>query len=529
MLLRVQPPRSPAYSRLIDILVAHSYYLNLDPKQAQKMRPYPPLATLYVAGTLRAAGHCVAVFDAMLAVDERDFEAQVACSRPDVVVIYEDNFNFLSKMCLTRMREAALTMTTAARLSGAAVIVSGSDVTDHPGLYLSAGAHACALGEGDHAVREWVSWLAEGHEPTAAATHVAGLALPDGTISEPHPDEVPLLTPKRANERQPDVFGLPARDLVDIEAYRALWLDRHDYFSLNMVSTRGCPFHCNWCAKPIWGQRYAMRRAVEVARELDVVKREFGPDHIWFADDIFGLRASWVTEFADEVDRLDAQLPFTMQSRCDLMTDESVAGLRRAGCHEVWLGAESGSQAVLDAMDKGTLVDDIRTARARLGAAGIRACFFVQFGYPGETWADIEATIALVRETLPDDIGVSVSYPLPGTRFHAMVQGDLDGKANWAVSNDLEMMFRGTYTSPFYRRLHLALHDDLDLRRRQAGHSRARHASLPDVGLAEHEGRVAAAWNEVVELERTCRNDSPTTIVRHEPAPVAPDLSRAHN
>jgi radical SAM superfamily enzyme YgiQ (UPF0313 family) len=272
-----------------------------------------------------------------------------------------------------------------------------------------------------------------------------------------------------------------------------------------------------------------MREALSVAHELHVVKRDITPDHVWFADDIFGLRPSWVTEFADEVERLDAQIPFTMQSRCDLMTDESVAGLRRAGCHEVWLGAESGSQAVLDAMDKGIAVDDIRMARARLGAAGIRACFFVQFGYPGETWADIETTIELVRETLPDDIGVSVSYPLPGTRFHTMVQGDLDGKANWAVSNDLEMMFHGTYTSPFYRRLHLALHDDLDLRRRRAGHSRARHASLPEVELAEHERRVAAAWDEVHALEQSCRNANPTTLVRVEPAPLAPDLSRTHN
>jgi anaerobic magnesium-protoporphyrin IX monomethyl ester cyclase len=508
--------------------VAHSYFLNLDPKQAQKMRPYPPLATLYVAATLRNQGHSVEVFDAMLANDERDFELHLARSRPQVVVIYEDNFNFLSKMCLTRMREAALAMTTASRLAGAAVIVSGSDVTDHSGLYLSAGAHACALGEGDHTVREWVGWLADGHEPSTA-THLSGLALPEGATHERHPDEVPLRTPKRANERHPDVFGLPARDLVDIDAYRKLWLDRHQYFSLNMVSTRGCPFHCNWCAKPIWGQRYAMREAKQVAGEMDVVKREIAPDHIWFADDIFGLRPSWVTEFADEVDRLDAHIPFTMQSRCDLMTEESVAGLRRAGCREVWLGAESGSQAVLDAMDKGTSVDDIRTARARLGAAGIRACFFVQFGFPGETWDDIQATIALIRETMPDDIGVSVSYPLPGTRFHTMVRGDLDGKANWAVSNDLEMMFHGTYTSPFYRRLHLALHDDLDVRRRIAGHSRAKHASLPDVSIEEHHDRVATGWAEVHALEASCRNDNPTTLVRVEPAPLAPDLSRTHN
>ena len=210
-------------------------------------------------------------------------------------------------------------------------------------------------------------------------------------------------TPKRAPERHPDVFPLPAWDLLDAEPYRAAWTKAHGYFSLNMVSTRGCPFHCNWCAKPIWGQRYAMRSPASVADELALVKRTLRPDHIWFADDIFGLRPRWVAEFGREVAARDAAIPFMIQSRVDLMTEEAVAGLKQAGCVEVWMGAESGSQRILDAMEKGTQVEEIAVARARLGAAGIKACFFIQFGYPGETFDDIMATVQLVRDTLPDD------------------------------------------------------------------------------------------------------------------------------
>lgn len=514
--------------RPLRVLVAHSYVRALDAKQALKARPYPPLATLYVAAGLREAGHDVSFFDAMLAPDERAFAEPLATAAPDVVVIYEDNFNFLTKMCLTRMREAAATMIAMAVDAGAAVITSGSDATDHPELYLDAGADFVAVGEGDHTVTELVAWLAAGNDRRARPVPVDGVVLRAPVEVAVAAAGVPVTigrTPARPIERHPEVFATPARDLVDIDAYREIWTGAHGYFSLNMVSTRGCPFHCNWCAKPIWGQRYAMRDAVAVARELAELATTYRPDHVWFADDIFGLRSSWVRAFADELHRLDVSVPFTIQSRADLLSAAAVEALADAGCHEVWMGAESGSQQILDAMDKGIRVDDIRAARERLGEAGIRACYFIQFGYPGEEWADIDATIELVRTTLPDDVGISVSYPLPGTRFHALVAAELTDKENWEQSNDLAMMFRGTYTTDFYRALHLALHDDLDLRLRTAGRRGAPHASLPVVDLEAQRTRVAEAWAEVQRREPRCRNEERTVIVLTEPTP-APDLRR---
>ena len=189
-----------------------------------------------------------------------------------------------------------------------------------------------------------------------------------------------------------------------------------------------------------------------------LLKTSFQPDHIWFADDIFALSPSWTLAFATAVRKLNAQLPFRMQSRPDLMTRDTVSALKQAGCAEVWMGAESGSQEILDAMDKGTRVSQIYEARGNLRKHGIRACFFLQFGYPGEEWSEIEATIRMVRETAPDDIGVSVSYPLRGTRFYQNVAGQLGPVANWSDSGDLAMMFRGAYSSDFYRALAHALH-----------------------------------------------------------------------
>src|SRR5439155_6766395 len=130
----------------------------------------------------------------------------------------------------------------------------------------------------------------------------------------------------------------------------------------------------------------------------------------------------------------------------------------RGGCREVWMGAESGSQRILDAMEKGIRVEDIYRARQNLERHGIRACYFLQFGYPGERWEEIQETVRLVRETRPDDIGVSVSYPLPGTKFYRLVAEQMGSKTNWADSGELAMMFRGAYPSDFYRALAEALH-----------------------------------------------------------------------
>ncbi len=255
-----------------------------------------------------------------------------------------------------------------------------------------------------------------------------------------------------------DAFSLPAWDLVDMNQYREAWRSKHGFFSLNMVSSRGCPFRCNWCAKPNYGDTYRVRSPRLVAQEILYLKDTFRPDHIWFADDIFSISNRWTLEFMSAIEEFGAQTPFKMQSRCDLMTRSTVGALKRAGCTEIWMGAESGSQSVLDAMDKSIRVREIYEARENLARFGIRCCFFLQFGYPGEGWDEIQATVRMVRETKPDDVGVSVSYPLPGTKFFKLVSDQIGRKANWSESGDLSMMFRGAFSSDFYRALAAALH-----------------------------------------------------------------------
>jgi radical SAM superfamily enzyme YgiQ (UPF0313 family) len=286
-------------------------------------------------------------------------------------------------------------------------------------------------------------------------TGIPGLAFRDSATAR-----LQINAPRELN-RDLDSLPLPAWDLIDAKAYRDAWVSAHGYFSLNMVSSRGCPFQCNWCSKPIHGDRYEYRSPRRVAEEMLFLKQTLRPNHIWFADDIFALSDPWTMQFADAVEELDASIPFKMQSRCDLMTRGTVDALQRAGCAEVWMGAESGSQKVLDAMEKGLRSEQVDTACESLRARGIRTGLFLQFGYPGESWEDIQSTIAMVRRTRPDDIGVSVSYPLPGTKFYQLVEAQLGQKQNWEDSDDLAMMFKGTYSTEFYRALRDALHREV--------------------------------------------------------------------
>jgi len=269
---------------MTQILLGQSYFLRFDPKLWEAMQPYPPLGTLYAASYLRQHGYEVALFDAMLAESEEEWGKALDEHQPQYAILYEDNFNYLSKMCLLRMREAAFKMIDMAKLRGCTVILCGADATDHYETYLAKGADYVLIGEGEETLIELLSQLSAGKD----TSQIIGLVSRQMSSVKRRPDISNL-----------DALPFPAWDLVDVEKYRAIWLKRHGYFSMNMVTTRGCPFHCNWCAKPIWGQRYHSRSPENVAAEMKWLRETYRPDHIWFADDILGLKPGWLPRFAD--------------------------------------------------------------------------------------------------------------------------------------------------------------------------------------------------------------------------------------
>jgi len=435
-------------------LITHSYFYPLDSKQWKFKQPYPPLGTLLAAAVVREAGLQVSVWDSNLEEGPARFFPVLKSEKPDYVILYDDGFNYLTKMCLTTMREAAFRMMEEARKQGSIVIVNSSDAADHYEKYFERGAHYVIKGEGEDTLKELLQAL----ETNKSVSLINGIIY--------RKEEQLVIHPSRQVMRDLDSLPLPAWELIDIAPYQKIWKEHHGYFSMNIATTRGCPFKCNWCAKPIYGNRYNSRSPENVVNEIELLINRYQPDHFWMCDDIFGLKPGWIQKFNTLLSEKKRKIRYKIQSRVDLLLKEdTIEALAQSGADTVWVGAESGSQKILDAMDKETTVQEIYKASALLRAYGIKVAFFLQFGYSGETMKDIQSTLRMVLKLMPDEIGISVSYPLPGTVFYERVKNQLDQKQNWKDSDDLAMMFEGTYGSYFYKTLHRYVHNRYRIRR----------------------------------------------------------------
>lgn len=434
---------------MLDILFSHSYYYPLDQKQWNNKTPFPPLGTIYAASLLRNSGFSVSLFDTNLRDNPFEIEKEIQDQKPSFLVIYDDGFNYLTKMCLTNMREAAFEMIAIGKKYNCTVIVNSSDSTDHYKKYLNKGADYVLLGEGEISLKELVFKLVNNEQ----------IDLLKGIVYKNDLDYT--INPKREVLKNLDELPMPAWDLIDINAYKEVWARSEKKFTLNIATTRGCPYKCNWCAKPIYGVRYNSHSPEYITKLIATLKENHSVTNFWMCDDIFGLKPKWVQNFNTALKKAELRITYTIQSRVDLLLKEdTIDALAESGLKEVWVGAESGSQKILDAMDKGTQLNQIYKATQLLKLKNIKVAFFIQFGYLNETKDDISKTIEMIKELQPDNIGVSVSYPLPGTKFYEMVKDDLKFKSNWKDSDDLAMMFQGTFNSRFYKKLHRYVHKE---------------------------------------------------------------------
>ncbi|MEZ5082786.1 MAG: radical SAM protein [Bacteroidales bacterium] len=430
------------------ILFTHSYFYKFDKKQWDNKQFYPPLGTITAAAYIREKGYNVSLFDTNLANGPLDIIPTLNKFNPEVLVIYDDGFNYLTKMCLTAMRDAAYELVKIGREYNCKVIVSSSDSTDHFEDYIKQGADFILLGEGEASLSDVLDKLKKN---STDFNEIKGIVYTE--------NENTINTGRRDVIDDLDSIPMAAWDLVDIPEYKKNWLDNHGFFSMNIATTRGCPYSCNWCAKPIFGRKYNVRSPVNVVDEIAYLMKNFGAVHFWVCDDIFGLKPGWIQEFRNIVLQHKLKFKYMMQSRVDVMLkDDSIDALAESGLDIVWVGAESGSQKILDAMEKDITIDQIYKARKKLKDHGVKVAFFLQFGYLGETIDDIRKTEKMLFDLMPDDMGISVSYPLPGTKFHEKVKEDLIKKANWKDSDDLDLMFKNTYSPKFYKILHRYIH-----------------------------------------------------------------------
>lgn len=452
---------------MVDIVFSHSYFYKFDKKQWNNKTPFPPLGTLYAAAYLRENNYNVSLFDTNLIDNPERVSILLEREKPKFFVLYDDGFNYLTKMCLTTMREAAFKMIKIAKSLNCVVIVNSSDATDHFEKYLDNGANFIIKGEGEETLKELIDAITTKEDTSG----IKSIVFKSG-------DKI-IENTKRAVLRNLDVLPMPAWDLINIEEYKNVWKQSGKEFTLNIVTTRGCPFKCNWCAKPIYGNRYNSHSPEYITKHIKYLSKTFNVNRFWMCDDIFGLKPNWVQNFNKNLKEENLSISYYIQSRVDLLLKEdTIDALAESGLEEVWVGAESGSQAILDAMDKDTKVEQIYEATRLLKAKKVKVAFFIQFGYINETREDIDKTITMIKELLPDDLGISVSYPLPGTKFYDKVKDDLKLKANWTDSDDLAMLFKGTFTSNYYKKLHRFVHKEY---RKSQGFYNLRHLKIKKI------------------------------------------------
>ncbi|MBN1402398.1 MAG: B12-binding domain-containing radical SAM protein [Anaerolineae bacterium] len=459
----------------VDVLLANPLFLARDPVERRLMTPYFPLGLLYLAACLREAGFSVAIFDGMFKPGPESFTEALRAHRPRVVGL----------SILTTVRATAVELAQSARAAGAVIVVGGSDPTARPESYLEPSlgrgpvADFVVIGEGEDALVALVATILGSGGPSSWA-QIPGIAY--------RLDDELVLTQPRSLRRDIDSIPIPARELTEVERYREAWREKHGFFSLSVITSRGCPYGCAWCQKSVFGRSYRPRSPQLVAQEMREIKTGYAPDRLRIVDDVLGIDKDWVRRWRNAVVERDAVIPFECLSRVDLVDRELLEMFKQAGCMRIAFGAESGSQRVLDAMNKGTQVAQIRQAARWCHDLGIELYFFIMVGYPGEEWRDILATVSLLRETVPDAFSSTIAYPLPGTPFYEEVCDRLVESPDWDYTAENRLMYRGRYSTRFYRWVQRWLHAEWQFAR-----MRRRGAPGGKAGLLGQIGKLVVA------------------------------------
>jgi radical SAM superfamily enzyme YgiQ (UPF0313 family) len=449
------------------ILLTHGYFLEGDAREQRLMKPYPPLGILYLAAYLGERDVPADVFDTTFSTAAR-LEAHLVETQPDVVGIY---VNLMTKLAVLRLMRFIR-----AELPHTRIVLGGPEVTHHADQFLAHGADVVVIGEGEETMYALVQAWSSGTPLDA----VAGIVFraPDGT---------PVRTAPRSLLRSLDELPVPRREAIDLAPYLQAWRDRHGQNAVSVSTMRGCPYSCRWCSRAVYGESYRRRSPRLVADEIELVSRRYHPDALWFVDDVFTINHRWLEELTVELERRGLRIPYECITRADRLNERAVALLKRSGCFRVWIGAESGSQKILDAMDRRVTVEQVRTTIQMAKRAGIETGTFIMIGYPGETEADIDATIEHLKQADPDQFTITVAYPIKGTPYYEEVEEDIVDPRSWAVTTDRDLILRRP-RSPLYYQLAVARVVN-EVRSFQL----ARRAGRPSLAAVKHRAKALAA------------------------------------
>lgn len=415
----------------MSVLLTHGYYLSTDPKEQKIMKPYPPLGQLYISGYLNEEGIENHLFDTTF-YDKQQQLNFIKEKQADIIAIYA---NLMTKVEVIKLIKI---LKTDASYGFPKIVLGGPDVSYNLENYLKSGAQYLIIGEGEET-------MAELHEAIVNKTDIAavhGIAyLENGEV---------VKTPARVKIKDLSLLPLPNRAAIPMDKYLNTWKENHGNSSMTVSTQRGCPYTCKWCSTAVYGQSYRRRPAKLVAQELGMLKAQYNPDTIWFVDDVFTVSHKWLRSFHEEIIKQDAIIPYECITRAERITDEVLQLLKESGCYRIWIGAESGSQKIVDAMDRRVDVGVVQSAINNANALGIETGTFIMLGYPGEDKKDIQETISHLKKSNPTHFTITVAYPIKGTALYDEIESDITVQPDWETSTDRDIDFKRTYSRKFY-------------------------------------------------------------------------------
>lgn len=414
------------------ILLTHGYFIHEDLKEQEIMRPYIPLGILYISAYLEKNNYGNEIFDSTFSSFE-NLKSYLVDFKPDAIGIYT---NLMTKLNVLRIIEY---IKSTEAIKHCKIILGGPEVTNHIANFLAFGADYIALGEGEQTMLELVEYI---DKKNTTIDKIQGIAyLNNGEVFK---------TEARLKIKDLEDLPFPNRKKVNLQLYFDAWKEKHGTSAISINTMRGCPYSCKWCSRAVYGQSYRRRSAKSVADEIAWIQENYQVDSVWFVDDVFTVSHKWLEEFTEEITIRNINMPFECITRADRMSEAVILNLKKSGCFRVWIGAESGSQKVIDLMDRRVEVGQVRNMIQLAQAHGIQAGTFIMVGYPGETEEDIYETVHHLKVSNPDIFTITVAYPIKGTPLYTEVENNFIADLPWETSTDRDIDFKRTYTRKYY-------------------------------------------------------------------------------
>jgi len=415
------------------ILLTHGYFLQEDPREQLIMRPYPPLGILYISAYLEEHGYENEVFDSTFSNIET-LKEYILKERPGIIGIYT---NLMTKLNVLKIISFVRATPSLQHLK---IILGGPEVRNHKEKFLEYGADVIVFGEGEETMMELVQSFASSSTPGLHS--IPGIAFKEeGTV---------VVMPERLLIKDVNQLSFPNRKKINLQLYFDVWKQKHGISMVNVNTMRGCPYSCKWCSRAVYGASYRRRNPKLVVDEIEWLKENYRFDMIWFVDDVFTINHRWLREFVQEVNERNMIVPYEIITRSDRVNTDVLQLLKDSGCARVWIGAESGSQKIIDAMDRRVQVEQVREIIKQVKAFGMEAGTFIMLGYPGENETDIKETLAHLKYSDPDQYTITVAYPIKGTPLYSQVENIFTEALPWESSTDRDIDFKRTYKRAYY-------------------------------------------------------------------------------